>query len=106
MGTLSMLHCHTRQALDMICPKDLMVERIVSSKFCLVIRGDDPTIPLPLASRQSGLHPVVVSDHFHKIAQSFRSSLDMRDFCIFVDEEEFINNPQEKLAALQDIPNR
>jgi hypothetical protein len=85
-------------------PKDLWWERIMSSKFCLVIRGDDPRSHSLLRSVKVGCIPVVVSDHFHKIAQSFRSSLDMRDFSIFVDEQEFINNPQEKLAALQDIP--
>jgi Exostosin family len=83
---------------------DLWMERFTSSKFCLVIRGDDSASHALLRAVKVGCIPVVISDHFPMIGQTFKTSLDMRDFSIFLDEKEFLKNPQEQLASLQDIP--
>ena len=85
-------------------PPDLWMERFIASKFCLVIRGDDSTSHALLRAVKVGCIPVVVADHFPIIAPTFKTSLDMRDFSFFLEEKEFLKNPQEQLASLQDIP--
>lgn len=84
-------------------PPDQWMERLTSSKFCLVIRGDDATSHALLRAVKVGCIPVVISDHFPIIAPTFKTSLNMRDFSIFFDEKEFLKNPQDHLASLQDI---
>lgn len=79
------------------------MERFTSSKFCLVIRGDDPLSHALLRAVKVGCIPVVISDYFPAVGQTFKTSLDMREFSIFFDEQEFLNNPQERLASLHDI---
>ena len=85
-------------------PPDQWLERFISSKFCLVIRGDDPMSRALLRAVKVGCIPVVVSYHFPVVGPTFKTSLDMRDFSVFLDEKEFLKNPQEQLASLQDIP--
>jgi hypothetical protein len=84
-------------------PKDLWLERFTSSKFCLVFRGDDPLSHALLRAVKVGCIPVVISDYMPIIAPTFKTSMDMRDFSIFLDEQEFLNNPQDQLASLHDI---
>lgn len=42
-------------------PKDVYVEHLVSSQFCLVIRGDTPHSHALLSAIQVGCIPVVIS---------------------------------------------
>jgi len=96
-------------------PKTTWEEHFQSSKFCLVTRGDDPSTHALLRSVRVGCIPVVVSDAYLLYAPSMPHSLSMQDYCIFIKEADFIENPlrelskvlqhgasliQEKLAAL------
>lgn len=65
------------------------VEGIMSSKFCLVVRGDTPHSHALFAAVRAGCIPVVVSDYYSTYAPPFKSSLTMEDFCIFIKEADF-----------------
>lgn len=63
------------------------------SKFCLVVRGDDPLSSALLKSIRVGCIPVVASDLYPVWGQPFKSILNMSDYVIMIDEQEFVNNP-------------
>ncbi len=79
------------------------MERFISSKFCLVFRGDDPLSHALLRAVKVGCIPVVISDYMPIIAPTFKTSLDIREFSIFLNEQAFLYNPQQQLSSLQDI---
>jgi hypothetical protein len=77
------------------------LESFPSSKFCLVIRGDSPHTHALIRSVRAGCIPVVISDVYPIYAPIFKSTLNMHDYCIFIDEEKFIRDPQAELNKLQ-----
>jgi hypothetical protein len=85
-------------------PPDEWIQRFTSSKFCLVIRGDTPNSHALLRAVKVGCIPVVVCDYYPIFAPTFKTSLDIRDFSIFLDEKAFLENPQQQLSLLADIP--
>jgi hypothetical protein len=68
-----------------------------------VVRGDIPHSHALLRAVKAGCIPVVVSDLYEYYAPTFRSSLDMRDFCIFIDEAHFLNDPGRTLQELDEL---
>lgn len=49
-------------------------------------------------------YSVIVSDWYLFFAPPFPTTLDMRDFCVFIPEHYFLRNTQEALERLQHIP--
>lgn len=74
------------------------------SKFCLNIRGDSPHSHALLRSIRIGCIPVIVSDPLPIFAPMLKSSLNMTDYAVILDEQEVVNNPAETLRQLEDIP--
>lgn len=83
--------------------KQEWLEHFSSSKFCLVIRGDTPESHAFFHAIRHGCLPVIISNFFPDFAGPFKASLDMRDFSIMLDEEEFIKDPLKSLQGLHDI---
>jgi hypothetical protein len=79
------------------------VTGILSSKFCLVTRGDTPHSHSLFFAVRAGCIPVVVSDFYPEYAPPFKSSLDMRDFCIFIEEQTFLQEPVRSLMDLENL---
>jgi Exostosin family len=84
-------------------PPEQWIQRFTSSKFCLVIRGDTPNSHALLRAVKVGCIPVVVSDYYPVFSPTLKTSLDIRDFSIFLDEKAFLENPQQQLESLQEI---
>jgi len=60
-----------------------------------VIRGDTPEMHAFFHAIRCGCIPVVVSDWYPDFAGLFKSSLDMRDFSIMINEESSFEDPLE-----------
>lgn len=84
-------------------PRSEWETEILDSKFCLVIRGDTPHSHSLLFAVRAGCIPVVVSNHYQTYAGPFKASLLMSDFCIFIEENLFLENPVQELLKLQDL---
>ena len=84
-------------------PPDQWLERMTSSKFCLVIRGDTPNSHALLRAVKVGCIPVVVCDYYPIFSPTLKTSLSIQDFSIFLDETDFLKNPQQLLASLDDL---
>lgn len=80
------------------------IQQFTSSKFCLVIRGDTPNSHALLRAVKVGCIPVVVCDYYTLFSPTFKTSLNIEEFSFFLDEKDFLENPQQRLASLQDIP--
>ena len=76
---------------------------ILSSKFCLIIRGDTPHSHSLMTAVRAGCIPVIVSDNYQAYAGPFKSSLSTSDFSIYIDEASFLRNPVGELGKLQDL---
>ena len=74
------------------------------SKFCLNIRGDSPHSHALWRSIRIGCIPVIVSNSLPVFAPMLKSSLNMTDYAVILDEQEVVNNPQDTLRQLEDIP--
>ncbi len=92
-----------RSSIGWSIPWEQWNREIVDSKFCLVVRGDTPHSHSLFNVIKVGCIPVVISDWYPFYAPPFPATLDMRDFCIFISEGDFINNPEETLTDLRNI---
>jgi hypothetical protein len=84
---------------------DQWKQEFSDSKFCLVIRGDNPQSHALFNAVKVGCIPVIVSDWFLFFAPPFPTTLDLQDFCIFIPEDYFLTNTERALQRLQDIPD-
>ncbi|KAL9182120.1 hypothetical protein ACHAXT_012772 [Thalassiosira profunda] len=82
-----------------IDPKDWNY-RYPRSKFCLVVRGDNPISRALLRSIRVGCLPMVVSDLYPRYAPSYKSTLNMTDYAILVDEQAFVADPWGELHRI------
>ena len=85
-------------------PPDDYRRTLLDSKYCLVIRGDTPSSHALIRALRVGCLPVVISDFLPIFSPSLSATLDVRNFCIFVDEEEYITNVAavfQRIAALE-----
>ena len=78
--------------------------RMASSKFCLVVRGDDPGSHGLYRSVKAGCIPVVISDAYPEYSPAIPSLLNITDYSIFLPESSFIENPLRELLKLADLP--
>mmetsp|Transcript_35013 Transcript_35013/g.59443 ORF Transcript_35013/g.59443 Transcript_35013/m.59443 type:complete len:485 (-) Transcript_35013:121-1575(-) len=67
--------------------------RYSRSRFCLVVRGDNPGSRALLRAVRVGCIPVVISDLYPRYAPSFKSTLDMSEYAVLVEEEAFVVDP-------------
>ena len=73
--------------------KKTWIDRMNKSKFCLVIRGDDPMSRALTRAIRIGCIPVVISDLFPVYAPPFKSTLNFSDYSIMIDEKDFLADP-------------
>ena len=71
-----------------------------NSKFCLVIRGDTPSSKALLRAIRVGCIPVIISDIYNRYAPSYKTTLNMSDYAIFVKETDFVVNPWGELHRI------
>jgi hypothetical protein len=71
------------------------------SKFCLVVRGDTPNSHTLLRAIKVGCIPVIVSDYYPVYAPTLKSSLNMEDYSIIIDEKAFLEDPVGSLKIIQ-----
>jgi hypothetical protein len=84
-------------------PYDEWKREFPSSRFCLAIRGDTPHSHALLRAVKVGCIPVVVCDSYPLYAPTFKSSVNMRDYAIFIPEKAFLEDPLRELRKLADL---
>jgi hypothetical protein len=84
-------------------PYDDWKREFPSSRFCLAIRGDTPHSHALLRAVKVGCIPVVVCDSYPLYAPTFKSSVNMRDYAIFIPEKDFLQDPLRELHKLTDL---
>lgn len=82
--------------------KEEWLHHFSSSKFCLIVRGDDPKSHALLRAVKVGCIPVVVSDAYPDYAPTLKSSINMHEYCIFIQESDFIKDPKKELRMLEE----
>jgi hypothetical protein len=74
-----------------------------SSKFCLTIRGDSPHSKALWRSIRVGCIPVIASNHLSVYAPMFKSTLNMSDYAVMLDEKDLLNDPRMTLLKLDNM---
>jgi hypothetical protein len=86
--------------------KDEWLRHFSSSKFCLVVRGDDPKSHALLRAVKVGCIPVVISDAYPDYAPTLKSSINMHDYSIFIQESDFKKDPAKALQKLGELSEK
>lgn len=73
------------------------------SKYCLVIRGDNPASRSMFRAIRAGCMPVIISDALPYYHPMFRSFLTYQDFSIVVSEQEFVKDPVQTLSKATNL---
>lgn len=81
-------------------PHDQWAKHMSDSKFCLVMRGDTPHSHSLYNAIRVGCLPVVISDWYSEFAGSFKSTLDMSNFTVMINETTFLSDPQGQIGGL------
>eukprot|EP00045_Choanoeca_perplexa_P016802 m.231261 g.231261 ORF g.231261 m.231261 type:complete len:420 (+) comp17364_c0_seq4:104-1363(+) len=68
-----------------------------SSKYCLVIRGDDPHTSRFIDSLSAGCVPVIINDLFHLITAPFATHINYAAFAIFIPEAKWLASTEAAL---------
>ena len=81
------------------------------SKFCFVIRGDDPGSHAFYHAIVSGSIPVIISDLFPITTLPFSDIINLEDFCVIFKEKDFLENPEKitpflKTLSVDNIKNK
>ena len=84
-------------------PEEEWLQHFSTSKFCPVIRGDSPHSHALLRAIKVGCIPVIISNLYKEYSSPFRSSLNMEDYSVMIDEEDFLADPGRELAKLKDL---
>ena len=74
-----------------------------SSQFCLNIRGDSPHSKSLWRTMRVGCIPVIVSKHLPVYAPMFKSTINMSEYAVILDEEEMLTNTTETLLKLREM---
>ncbi|KAL7493004.1 hypothetical protein ACHAWT_002160, partial [Skeletonema menzelii] len=72
---------------------DEWLERFVDSKFCLIIRGDQPGSRALDRAIRAGCMPLIVSDVLPVFHSLYPKTLQYTDFAVMVQEEDFLVDP-------------
>ena len=79
------------------------LEEFSRSQFCLMIRGDSPHSHALWRSIRVGCIPVIISKHLPVYAPIFKSTLNMSDYAVILDEEELLRNATKALLTLREM---
>jgi len=74
-------------------PPDKWLEQLIDSKFCLVIRGDQPGSRSLNRAIRAGCMPLIVSDVLPVFQSLYPKTLHYNDFAVMVQEEDFLEDP-------------
>jgi hypothetical protein len=74
-------------------PFDKWLQHTADAKFCPTIRGDNPMSRALWRSIRVGCIPIVISNMWQYYSPLYRSQLTFEDFCIVIDENEFLADP-------------
>lgn len=83
--------------------RDEWLEEFSRSQFCLMIRGDSPHSHALWRSIRVGCIPVIISKHLPVYAPIFKSTLNMSDYAVILDEEELLRNATQTLLTLREM---
>jgi Exostosin family len=92
-----------RCSLGFDIPPNLWLQRFQSSRFCLVIRGDDPMSRSLLRAVKVGCIPVIISDLFEYYAPTFKRSIAVSAYSILIPEYEFRTDPVAAVLKLNTV---
>ena len=79
------------------------LEEFSRSQFCLMIRGDSPHSHALWRSIRVGCIPVIISKHLPVYAPIFKSTLNMSDYAVILDEDELLRNATKALLTLREM---
>jgi hypothetical protein len=83
-------------------PEEQWQREYPDSKFCYIIRGDNPTSRALNRAVSVGCIPIIVSDVLEAYSPTLKSSAILSDYAVMVDEETFLRDP---LAATKQVLN-
>ena len=78
-------------------PHEQWLNDFQNSKYCLIVRGDNPSSRSLFTAIRFGCMPLIVSDALPYYQPIFRSLLKYEDFSIVIDEGKFLLRPAEEL---------
>jgi 2-polyprenyl-3-methyl-5-hydroxy-6-metoxy-1,4-benzoquinol methylase len=89
-------------------PREEWLSGFSRSKFCLVVRGDDPNSHSWIAALQACCIPVFISDHFADVCLPFGDGINgppswmppLESFSFSVKESEVLQNPQRMVDVV------
>ncbi len=80
------------------------LKEMSSAKFCLVVRGDNPSSRSFYTAIRFGCVPVIVSNALPHYQPLFSSLVNFDDFSIVIDERDFLSNSAQRLNhAIQSL---
>lgn len=83
--------------------KEQWVLELRNSKFCLVVRGDNPSSHALWRSIRMGCIPVIAADNLPIWGPIFKSTINMSDYGVIISEKALVNNPEKTLLKLNDM---
>lgn len=75
----------------------------LDSKFCLVIRGDEPNSRALWRALRVGCIPVIISNLLPIYSPMMKNTLNMRDYSVILDEREVVSNPEKIFKVLEQM---
>jgi hypothetical protein len=95
---------HPPSAIGQTVRHEHWLREFSGSKYCIVIRGDNPSSRSLYAAIRMGCLPVIVSHALPYYQPIFRSLVTYDDFSISIDEGAFLSKPAESLnSAIQSL---
>lgn len=80
------------------------LKEISSAKFCLVVRGDNPSSRSFYTAIRFGCVPVIISNALPHYQPLFSSLVNFDDFAIVIDERDFLSSPAQRINhAIQSL---
>ena len=95
---------HQPLSIGFDIPPDEWAEHFADSKFCLVIRGDQPGSRSLNRAIRAGCIPLIVSDILPVFQSLYPKTLQYDDFAVIVKEEDFLEDPIGSLDKAISLP--
>lgn len=75
----------------------------LDSKFCLVIRGDDPASRSLWRALRVGCIPVIISNLLPIYSPIMKNTLNMHDYSVILDEREVVTSPEKIFEVIEQM---